>query len=90
MHCKLLKFNKMKSEELKPEGELSTEPMSQKAYREHMKNAIGLLKLDHEYEKLKSEILQYKLISYQCIEGLAAYQSKEQPKESISVPESTE
>ena len=36
----------MKSEELKPEGALTTEPISQKAYREHMKNAIGLLKLD--------------------------------------------
>jgi superfamily II RNA helicase len=71
----------MESEEIKKEGELSTEPISQKAYREHMKNAINLLKLDHEYEKLKSEILQYKLISYQCIEGLAAYQAKEQPKE---------
>ena len=67
----------MKSEELKPEGALTTEPISQKAYREHMKNAIGLLKLDHEYEKLKSEILQYKLISYQCIDGLSAYQGKE-------------
>ncbi|HPF82656.1 MAG TPA: hypothetical protein PLV83_00585 [Bacilli bacterium] len=55
--------------------------MNQKAYKEHMRNAISLLKLDHEYEKLKSEILQYKLISYQCIEGLAAYQNKEQPKE---------
>lgn len=69
----------MESEEINKEGTLSTEPMSQKAYREHMKNAINLLKLDHEYEKLKSEILQYKLISYQCIEGLAAYQGKEQP-----------
>ncbi|HRT02555.1 MAG TPA: hypothetical protein P5513_01285 [Candidatus Diapherotrites archaeon] len=69
----------MESKEIKKEGELSTEPMSQKAYKEHMKNVINLLKLDHEYEKLKSEILQYKLISYQCIEGLAAYQGKEQP-----------
>ena len=74
----------MKSEELKPEGNLSTEPISQKAYREHMKNAINLLKLDHEYEKLKSEILQYKLISYQCIEGLAAYQTKEPLKDEES------
>ncbi len=90
MYYKLLKFNKMKSEELKPEGELTTEPISQKAYREHMKNAIGLLKLDHEYEKLKSEILQYKLISYQCIEGLAAYQGKEQPKEPVPTVEPTE
>lgn len=71
----------MESEEIKKEGELSTEPISQKAYREHMKNAINLLKLDHEYEKLKSEILQYKLISYQCIEGLATYQAKEPLKE---------
>jgi len=71
----------MESEEIKKEGSLSTEPMNQKAYKEHMRNAISLLKLDHEYEKLKSEILQYKLISYQCIEGLAAYQNKEQPKE---------
>ncbi len=74
----------MESEEIKKEGELSTEPMSQKAYREHMKNAINLLKLDHEYEKLKSEILQYKLISYKCIEGLAAYQTKEPSKDEKS------
>lgn len=74
----------MESEEIKKEGELSTEPMSQKTYREHMKNAINLLKLDHEYEKLKSEILQYKLISYQCIEGLAAYQGKESFKDEKS------
>jgi hypothetical protein len=74
----------MESEEIKKEGELSTEPMSQKAYREHMKNAINLLKLDHEYEKLKSEILQYKLISYKCIEGLAAYQAKEPSKDEES------
>lgn len=80
----------MKSEELKPEGNLSTEPISQKAYREHMKNAITLLKLDHEYEKLKSEILQYKLISYQCIEGLAAYQAKEQPTPTINEEPVTE
>ncbi|HOK59565.1 MAG TPA: hypothetical protein PK432_01140 [Candidatus Dojkabacteria bacterium] len=68
----------MESKEIKKEGELSTDPMSQKAYKEHMKNAINLLKLEHEYEKLRSEILQYKLISYRCIEGLAAYQGKEQ------------
>ena len=60
----------------KKEGTLATEPISQKAYREHMKNAINLLKLDHEYEKLKSEILQYKLMSYQAIEGLARYETK--------------
>lgn len=76
----------MESKEIKKEGELSTEPMSQKAYKEHMKNAINLLKLDHEYEKLKSEILQYKLISYQCIEGLAAYQGKEQPTDEQPAP----
>lgn len=76
----------MESEEIKKEGELSTEPISQKAYREHMKNAINLLKLDHEYEKLKSEILQYKLISYQCIEGLAAYQGKEQSTDEQPAP----
>ena len=76
----------MESEEIKKEGELSTEPMSQKAYREHMKNANNLLKLDHEYEKLKSEILQYKLISYQCLEGLAAYQGKEQPTDEQHAP----
>lgn len=80
----------MESEEIKKEGELSTEPMSQKAYREHMKNAINLLKLDHEYEKLKSEILQYKLISYQCIEGLAAYQTKKPSKDEESTTTITE
>ena len=66
----------MESEENKNKGTMSTEPVSQKAYREHMKNAISLLKLDHEYEKLKSELLQYKLIGYQAIEGLAAYEAK--------------
>lgn len=76
----------MESEEIKKEGELSTEPMSHKAYKERMKNAINLLKLDHEYEKLKSEILQYKLISYQCIEGLAAYQGKEQSTDEQPAP----
>ena len=66
----------MESEENKNKGELTQEPISQKAYREHMKNAISLLKLDHEYEKLKSELLRYKLMGYQALEGLASYEAK--------------
>ena len=79
----------MESEENKTKGELTTEPISQKAYAAHMKNAIQLLKLDREYEKLKSEILQYKLMGYQALEGLASYEAMK-PTPVVNDPVPTE
>ena len=41
-------------------------------------------------KSLNQKFLQYKLISYQCIEGLAAYQGKDQPQEPVPTVEPTE
>lgn len=54
--------------------------VSPQQYKEHMKNVISMLKLEHEYEKLESEIMMYRYTKLQAIEGISRYQAKDAPK----------
>ncbi|NCD07167.1 MAG: hypothetical protein EOL97_13710 [Spirochaetia bacterium] len=63
--------------------------MSPQQYREHMKSVISMLKLEHEYEKLESEIMMYRYTKLQAMEGISRYQAKDTPNP-ITAPISEE
>jgi hypothetical protein len=50
--------------------------LDQKQYEAQMKHMIKMLKIEHEYQKIKSEIMQYKAMEYQAMEVIAGYQAK--------------
>lgn len=46
-------------------------------YKKHMRTAIGMMKLEKEYEELKAETLRWRLMSYKVIEELSKYEPGE-------------
>lgn len=51
-------------------------------YKKHMRTAIGMMKLEKEYEELKAETLRWRLMSYKVIDELSKYE----PGEGKEVP----
>lgn len=71
-------------EDLKtPMEEVKKPTIDQKAYEAHMKNMNRMLKLEWEYYKMKSEIMQFKAMEYKAMEIVASYQGKEKPTEEL-------
>lgn len=62
----------MKLEETKEGLEVNPED-----YKKHMRTAIGMMKLEKEYEELKAETLRWQLMSYKVIEELSKYEPGE-------------
>lgn len=62
----------MKLEETKEGLEVNPED-----YKKHMRTAIGMLKLEKEYEELKAETLRWRLMGYKVIEELSKYEPGE-------------
>ena len=58
------------------EEEVKKPTIDQKAYEAHMKNMNKMLKLEWEYYKMKSEIMQFKAMEYKAMEVVATYQGK--------------
>lgn len=75
---------------LAPVEETKQEPINPTKYREHMKSVIAMIKLEHEYTKLNSEIAMYELQRLQALEALSAYKMPRPSEASVEAKESVE
>ena len=75
----------MKLEETKEGLEVNPED-----YKKHMRTAIGMMKLEKEYEELKAETLRWRLMSYKVIEELSKYEPGEGKEVALSEEEASD